>query len=159
MTQQHRLVLALYNAPSSECNCADCVGACEHRPCWGTPDEIKRIIEAGFGNRLMRDWWEGDFRDDCGLLEGSINMLQPAIVGHEGQRAPLWPNGRCTFLTDDGLCELHAAGLKPSEGKISICSDKAFALTGFRSGKELHEAVARTWDNEQARELVEERQQ
>ena len=32
---------------------------CKYRPCWGTPEELEKIIEAGFSNRLMMDYWAG----------------------------------------------------------------------------------------------------
>jgi len=86
---------------------------CE-RPCWGTPEEIKKIIEAGFSHKLMVDWWENSF-------SGNLYLLCGAIIGHEKSYAPYTPFGRCAFLTDDNLCEIH--NLKPSEGKFSDCSN------------------------------------
>lgn len=85
---------------------------CERRPCWPTPDEAKRIKDAGFGDRLMIDYWVESPTD--------IKIECPAIVGYEGLNAPFIPVGRCTFLKD-GLCELHDLGLKPLEGRVASC--------------------------------------
>lgn len=96
------------------CSCENCVGACEYRPCWGTPEDIEKIIDAGYGSRLMNDYWASRGDD--------INIPAPAIRNYEGRGAPLMPIGRCTFLTKEGLCELHDAGLKPLEGRVTICT-------------------------------------
>lgn len=97
------------------CACTTCVQMCEHRPCWPTPAEAQRIIKAGLGGRLMLDYWVGTPTTD---------ILAPAIVGREGKPAPFWPRGRCTFLTVDGKCELHALKLKPLEGRVAHHSMK-----------------------------------
>lgn len=91
----------------SACACERCRVMCE-KPCWGTPDEIQRLIDAGFGDRLALDYWSGD---------ETIYVLAPALKGHEGQEAPWtnWSQDGCTFW-QDGLCQLHEMGLKPSEG-------------------------------------------
>lgn len=95
----------------SVCQCDTCVSMCERRPCWPLPDEAQKLIEAGYGPRLMRDWW-------CRWPDDVV-ILSPAIVGEEGKYAPVWPTGRCTFLTDNKKCELHDKGLKPFEGHVA----------------------------------------
>lgn len=100
--------------PKNECSCARCQKMCsESRPCWGTPKEIKQIIENGFANRLMCDYYDGN-------LDGKeipfTEIITPALVGSEGCSAPFWPVGQCTFYTDNGLCEIH--DLKPVEGCV-----------------------------------------
>jgi hypothetical protein len=83
---------------------------CE-RPCWGTPDEIARIIDAGHADRLSLDWW-----DTC---HGDIPVLAPAERGYEGRRAANWPSGAgCTFFAN-GRCLLHTSRLKPMEGRVA----------------------------------------
>ncbi len=128
--------------PESECSCDKCAAMCDHRPCWGTPDEMRKIIEAGFGERLMRDYWSKP--------DAEIDILAPAIVGYEGQSAPWWPMGRCTFLTDDGLCSLHDLGLKPIEGRLAHHDG---------GSKAVHRAVAMRWDTRKGRRLVDEWEQ
>jgi len=126
------------NFTESQCSCPTCVGSCEHRPCWPTPEEAQKIIDAGFGNRLMRDYWSGDGTDG-----NDIQLLSPAIVGYEGKVTPWWPEGHCTFLKK-GLCQLHDLGLKPLEGRITDCSGKD------QNG--IHKYVALTWNNEEAQQ-------
>lgn len=121
---------------SDPCSCEICVRMCETRPCWGTPEDIEKIINAGFGKRLMLDYW-------CDTPD--INLLCPAIVGYENKNAPFWPNGRCTFLNEKGLCELHDLGLKPTEGKVAIHGKK---------DEDTHYEVAKTWKNEKGKILI-----
>jgi hypothetical protein len=110
------------------------------RPCWPSPEEALKLIEAGYGDRLMLDWWVGDGEN--------IYILAPAIKGLEGKDAPSWPDGMCTFQRDeDSLCELHNKNLKPIEGRLARCK-------GGRNGRALHYAVAQLWDNDEARELI-----
>jgi hypothetical protein len=109
---------------------------CKDRPCWGTPEDIKKIIDAGFRDRLMFDYWSGD---------PDIYMLAPALVGYEGKNAPWWPNGKCTFLDQNDRCELHDLNLKPLEGRVACCPDKR---VGGESHRKLHYDVAMTWNNQ-----------
>lgn len=122
----------------SECSCWKCQRMCE-RPCWGTPEDLQKIIDAGYSNRLMLDWWNASEDIDKGFF-----ILAPALKGAEGKAAPFNPKSKegCTFF-NNGLCDLHSLGLKPSEGKLASCNKK-------HSAKEigLHEEVARTWENE-----------
>lgn len=110
--------------PDSVCACSSCQEMCQRRPCWTTPDEAQAIIDAGLGGRLMRDWWVGaaiQMPDDDERRWDDTYLLVPAMVGHEGGDCDRsWmPTGRCTFL-NGGRCELHALGLKPSEGRKAI---------------------------------------
>lgn len=103
-----------------ECSCTKCVNMCKQRPCWGTPNEMKNIRDAGFGNRLMNDYWvEQPPTNDTDVYYDTL-VESPAIVGYEGKEAPVRPVGRCTFLTEDNKCELHDLGLKPLEGRTAI---------------------------------------
>lgn len=122
------------------CDCDECVEMCERRPCWGTPEEIDQLIQLGYGNRFMCDYW-------VDTLDCDINIIAPAIVGYEGKAAPFWPQGRCTFLTDDNKCELHDTGFKPKEGRLAICGEAG-------TPDNLHEEVAMQWDTDEARDLV-----
>lgn len=132
--------------PDSECSCERCKSMCEYRACWPTPKEAQALINAGYGERLWVDYWAGG-----GLLsdhDNDISILAPAAAGKEKEYHPFWPEGRCTFLTKDGLCELHDQGLKPSEGRKAIHSDE--------DPVHLHAMVATMWDEEAAEHLVEE---
>lgn len=80
----------------------------------------------------MLDYWTGDV---------PIYIVAPAIVGYEKQEAPFLPHGRCAFLVA-GRCQLHDLGLKPTEGRL--------AHHDGRGGADLHEALAQSWDNDEA---------
>lgn len=124
-------------------SCRPCVVMCEQRPCWPTPTEAQALISAGYSDRLMDDYWAGGGGPDG---DEDIHLLSPAIVGRESGNAPFWPNGRCTFLSPEGLCELHDLGLKPFEGRVASCADD--------NTKGLHKAVALEWNNPKSQELV-----
>jgi Fe-S-cluster containining protein len=113
--------------PDTTCACGQCQEMCKNRPCWPTPDEAKKLIEAGYGSRLMDDYWVG---------EPDIHLLCPAIKGFEGKGAPWSPYGKCTFLTDEGLCEIHH--MKPVEGRKAMHQGK------YNNG--IHQAVAVLWE-------------
>lgn len=142
----------LYLLPETECSCLECQSMCT-RPCWGTPENIQKLIDAGFGNRLYADYWCGRRVEDS-----DINMIQPALKDFEHGIAPFWPRTEkgCTFWKD-GLCELHDKGLKPIEGKLADCSKNSSKLDEEKSkyGMTCHEMVARTWDSEEGRTLYE----
>jgi hypothetical protein len=102
--------------------------------CWPTPEEAIELIARGYGNRLMMDWWV-DYPAD-------IFILCPAIVGSEGTRAPENPIGRCTFLTDDGKCEIYDV-VRPVEARK--------AKHGERTQQaQLHQAVAVLWEGKES---------
>ena len=118
------------------CTCNVCQDMCR-RPCWPTPEEAQAIIDKGFGERLMKDWWV-NHPDD-------IFILAPAYPGYEDMGAPenlMFVKG-CTFFKD-GLCELHDLGLKPFEGRMA---------THEKAHEKLHKHVAMKWDNPEAQML------
>jgi hypothetical protein len=89
------------------CKCKRCVAMCEDKPCWGTPAEIAAIMDAGFRNKLT------EYGSSNGVE--TISHIQPSARKDN----PRWPDGPCAFLRG-GLCELHDAGLKPSEGRLAM---------------------------------------
>lgn len=112
------------------CACKQCQDMCRNRVCWPTPEEAKALIDAGYGARLMMDYWVSD---------PDINILCPAISGYESQQAPWTPTGRCTFFTDEGLCEINH--LKPLEGKKA----RHDLYENNKDMAQLHGAVASLW--------------
>ena len=126
---------------TSECSCDRCIEMCNH-PCWGTPDDIKKIIDSGYGHKLMIDYW-------CDCTNGDIEMLCGALVGSEGRKAPWWPKGKCTFLTNENKCEIHE--IKPFEGKVAICKG------GLRGEKhqDLRKEIVNMWNIEEGKQLIE----
>lgn len=115
---------------------------CKYRPCWGTPQEIQKIINSGHAKNLMLDYWVGDSDDS------SIYLLCPAIIDFEGGNAPLFPTGKCIFLDDDSKCKIH--NIKPLEGRIAGCKNKK-----LYDKINLHKKVAMTWDTDEGKKIIE----
>lgn len=114
--------------PSEPCQCTECQSYCQ-RPCWPTPQEAMRLMDAGHGKRLMLDWWQGE-----AVAEGNpVGILCGGLKGHEGKIAPYWPESieGCTFFVD-GLCQLHDTGLKPFQAMVVHHSDTHERVTQLR---------------------------
>lgn len=88
----------------TECSCDVCKAMCKVSPCMGTPEDIQKIIDAGYKDKLLLSLWVDPKNPETPM---------PAIAPING------PHG-CVFQDKSGLCELHAAGLKPTEGKLAI---------------------------------------
>lgn len=109
------------------CNCERCKAQC-HTPCLGTPEDIGRLIDAGYKDRLAPITWIVGML--IGVCDRPIEMVQAKIE-----------NGWCTFY-HDGLCELHDKGLKPTEGKLSHHSIRR---DNFEPKRSLSWLVAKEW--------------
>jgi Fe-S-cluster containining protein len=133
------------------CSCNTCKNMCT-RACWPTPEEAQRLIDAGYSDRLMVDYWvvptQYDDEGDPIYGTGDIYILCPAENGSEGRMAPSWPGVNwCTFSDPNTrLCMLHDTGLKPFEGRMAHHS---------KPTPNLHEKVAMMWNNPDAQALVE----
>lgn len=117
------------------CACKICKSMCKSAPCWPTPAEARKLIKAGYGDKLM--------------LENRRNLflLSPAMEYYEGKTAPLpFVEGRCVFLTTAGKCNLHKIGLKPVEGRLADCTNDA--------QDDLRTLVLKTWDNKTGQNLA-----
>jgi len=142
------------------CSCASCKEMCK-RPCWPTPEEAEALIAAGYGEKLMNDYWGGDSdilapkwdEDDADEEPRGqdIHLLCPAELGREGGSASFWREGGCTFQNPDGLCLLHDAGLKPLEGRLARCEHDKTDLPPVN----VHKCVAALWDTAKGRAIVE----
>lgn len=88
-----------------ECKCKLCQSQCQ-APCKGTPEDMVKIIAAGYASRI-------------GLYKFPATIQFPEFDGIQ-YIAPLLDKEKksCTFF-NNGLCELHESGLKPTEGKLS----------------------------------------
>lgn len=125
------------------CACEQCRNMCRI-PCWGTPADIRRIIDAGYGDRLSID---------CYSKDPAVYFLLPAVKGYEGKVTPRNQTGHgqgCTFWTADKLCSLHDAGLKPTEGRM------AHHHPVFKHGDWLQPWIGKQWDTDEGRALVNE---
>lgn len=103
------------------CKCQLCKSQC-HQPCWGTPEDMHKIIDAGFVKRCMVQ------------VYGETIFVTPLLDKSKSA---------CTFFTD-GLCELHDLGLKPTVGKLSHHST---SLETFKPKKSIAKFVLDEWKN------------
>lgn len=110
-----------------ECSCELCQKQCKV-PCLGTPDDILRLLEAGYRDKLSVSYWM------VGLLLGKLPARVPMVQAIQTEQG-------CVFFKD-GLCELHSTGLKPTEGKLSHHELK---LDNFIFELSLSWNVAREW--------------
>lgn len=113
-----------------ECKCRACKEQCR-TPCLGTPDDIMKLIEAGYIDKLLPTGWV------VGMMLGKIDHVIPMVQLKKAE------NGFCV-LYKGGLCLLHELGLKPTEGKLSHHTIKA-ENTSFR--KLLSYNVAKEWED------------
>ena len=91
------------------CNCEKCKQMCQRTPCLGTPQDILAIIEAGYVDKVCYTEWAAGIV--LGHTTKPVTMVQ--IKTKDGNR-----DGSCVFY-NDGQCDLHESGLKPTEGKLS----------------------------------------
>lgn len=112
-----------------ECKCKLCQQQCMVSPCLGTPEDIERIIDAGYGSELSFTYWLTAMF--AGLYPLPIVMVQPVKNDDES----------CVFFSN-GLCRLHEQGLKPTEGRLSHHSTRIDTFT-FR--KSISWNVAKEW--------------
>lgn len=88
------------------CSCKVCRKKCSQIMCLGTPDDILRLINAGFGNLLQEIQISVVLVNHREVMP--IRMVQ--LMRDE--------NGCAVFK--DGMCLLHNMGLKPAEGRYFI---------------------------------------
>lgn len=125
-----------------ECSCTDCVSACEKKPGWFIPGEIKAAADLlgmsekdFFDKYLSVDYW--------GNPDSWKFVLSPATLNATpGQEFPFDPSGQCVFLTEEGKCLIHAA--KPYECK-SYDHRKKENEEGGKQASTQHLSVAESW--------------
>lgn len=125
----------------TECDCEKCRIMC-HAPCCGTPEDLEKIIDAGYGARLMYD--------DIITHKNDVKMLKPALKGHEGERAP-WETASkdgCTFW-NNGKCDLHSLGLKPTQGKLANHANTQ------KQNDMMGEMIFESWRTDDAKKVIE----
>lgn len=104
------------------------------------------MIAEGLGPRMMTDYYELciDLPGEDDYKWHGVYAICPARKGDEGGHSHFMENP-CVFLVDS-LCELHS-DRKPFEGRMATCVQTD-------SDPELHDKVARMWDNPEAQALV-----
>lgn len=108
MTEQE-YIIDKSDSTINECACNTCQNMCKKAACIGTPDDMMKLIDAGYTDRLDLYNWAGAIKHGIPIVE---NVVIPIFDKEKGC---------CTFFTEDGKCELHDLGLKPLEGKLADC--------------------------------------
>lgn len=119
------------------CKCQTCKSQCMRSPCLGTPQDIEKIIDAGYKHRIFGTIWAT--RVAWGFNEPPIHMYQALQL-----------DSGCTFF-QNGLCELHSKGLKPTEGRLSHHS---VTQENYEPRKGLSYNVAKTWLDPRNKEVI-----
>jgi hypothetical protein len=114
------------------CACERCRAMCAHSACVPTPAEARELMRRGYAARMAA--YKPFGTDDQAVVA-------PAVVGAEGGERRR-TDGRCTFHTEDGKCELHSLGLKPMEGRLAHHD---------RDWRAVRHAVNATWRGQQFR--------
>jgi Fe-S-cluster containining protein len=94
----------------SSCHCKTCNDMCTGSPCWPTPGEAKRLVEA-YPDRVA-------FDESYYLGGRHVRLMRPAAVGESPMSVNRGYAGRCVFYKNQ-RCELHYTGMKPLEGRLS----------------------------------------
>lgn len=131
----YRIMNATGRKPTN-CKCQKCKQQC-HTPCLGTPQDIERLIESGYADRLAVTVW------GAGMIMGVINRPVYMVQAKAGEE---W----CTFF-QNGLCELHDLGLKPTEGRLS---SHAIKIENFKPKKSISWNVAKEWLDSKNKDVV-----
>ena len=131
------------------CKCHLCKRQC-HTPCLGTPQDILRLMDAGYTSRLKPTEWAAGMV--MGVTKRPVFLIQAECVdGAFGGAIDLGVNSHCTFQREDGLCELHDKGLKPTEGRLSHHSTK---IDNWKPTKSISWAVVQEWLDPQNADVV-----
>lgn len=110
-----------------------------HTPCLGTPQDVLRLIDAGYIDKVCYSEWA------VGILLGFTTYIIPMVQIKEN-------DGWCVFY-HNGLCELHDKGLKPTEGVLASHDLNPEELTPDGN---LTYAVAKEWIRKENLNVIEE---
>lgn len=98
-------IKALSGNTESACSCSTCQNMCKTSPCIGTPDDILRLINNGYVGKISASiYMVGVFYFNA---RNPVHFATPTRLD----------DGSCIFF-NNGLCDLHESGLKPTEGKL-----------------------------------------
>jgi hypothetical protein len=126
-----------------ECSCDSCKNRCKTFPCLGTPEDIKKLIDAGYSQKLMLNYYVSH-----NSVSEDVYYISPATKGKECKFV-VFPaieykyndSRECVFF-ENGECTIN--DLKPIEGKLVDHSTEDL---------EIHYLVISTWDSKKANEL------
>ena len=128
----------------TECKCDSCKSACQFKPGWFIPGEVKKA--AKFMKLSEKEFFDKYLGIDFWVGEDEIFVLAPATLSMSpGEVYPYNPKGQCIFFKD-GLCEIHE--VKPFECRELNCND--LNVTESR-----HEKVSQLWNTKENQEYIE----
>lgn len=155
--------------------CARGVRMCHHTPCIGTPDDILKLLDAGYAKNLMLDWWIGETskeesiksslgiskptklskKDRFNPFEEDVEYIIPAIIGYEGIRSPFAKHGKCNLLINN-QCSLHDKGLKPTQGSYACCKVENVWIDEDGKEQDIDERIPilHTWNTQKGRDVI-----
>ena len=119
----------------SVCGCQKCVNMCWSSPCFPTPDDALKLIEAGHKDKLSVTCYVSQDTLEYATVISPIGL----DWGHAQAR-------KCVFLDSNNLCTLHECGLKPTEGKILDCSVDNYS--------EVRLKIVDTWNTDKGKEVI-----
>lgn len=132
--------MAVEFVTKSECSCDQCKKMCKHSPCIGSPNDIVKLIEAGYAKNLTTAQVYDHLTQKLVpvlCIEGTPWYPQPGVLAR-----------KCTMQDENGMCKLHASGLKPTEGKLMICGKPIeFSFT-------IRHHVLKKWDSELGKAII-----
>ena len=136
-----RRKISLKDIEPSECKCSTCKSMCT-RPCWPSPEEANKMLDAGLTKSMWLDWWESSKELDYTEIVGPANNMRG------GLRADVYPSGHNCIFFVEGLCKLHTSGYKPIEGRLANCKEKS------ETQGNLHLEVAKLWNSPLGRSTI-----
>jgi hypothetical protein len=128
------------SAKKIECpNCEKGIYYCKTRPCWGTVNDFKKIIEAGHAKELMIDYYSHK-----NINNGNkIYFLSGSSNSNQCSKADWNPKGVCIFLEND-KCRIN--DIKPTTGAVACCKKKP--------NISIMHACILTWNTKKGKQLI-----
>ena len=138
-----RIAKQIGKQPTS-CSCEKCKQMCQRTPCLGTPQDILALIDAGYADKVCYTLWVAGIA--LGHISYPIPMIQIRSINNDKK------DGCCIFF-QDGKCELHDKGLKPTEGRLS---QHEVSSKELQKEYNLSYQTAKEWMNEENMEVIQE---
>lgn len=93
-----------FGYPRTNCACPDCTECCRHVPGFLVPADLNRLHQHQAPDADLFDWARQHLLASPGALVARADQQFriPTLVPARQ------PNGACIFLTEEGLCRVHA---------------------------------------------------
>lgn len=125
----------------NSCSCDTCKNMCRI-PCWGYPQQFKKLIDLGYGEHMAVDYWIGE--------SNYVYMLCFNQKNNNSKEISYWKDdGNCVMQDENGLCKVHNIE-KPAEGKNAHHDDSQSEF----SSNEIRTLIKDAWDTDFGKRLV-----